>query len=436
MVITNSTTDTVIGEVPSEWKVDILGNHYEIQQGKALSKKHREGKSPSLFLRTSNVLWGKLDLSTLDQMDFKDKEREKLRLEKGDLLICEGGDIGRTAIWNGEVSDCYYQNHVFRVRAIDDKIYSPFHMYWMDAAINLLGHYRGYGNRTTIPNLSKTRLSSFPIPLPPLPEQHAIAHVLTTVRQAIEATEGVIASVRELKRSMMKHLFTYGPVPVHEADQVTLKDTEIGEIPEDWNEVKLSTIVIFSKKPRDLNISSVDKIPFIPMDAIPIDGLFPEYYIEKSSDEITSGVYTEKGDILLAKITPSFENGKQAILLNIPSRFAYATTEIFPFHPIDQRNVDVLYIFHNLKRQGVRKQIAVKMEGTTGRQRVPKDVLRNFKIPLPDIRVQQEIVYAVNVLDEKIKMEVIRISALEALFNSLLHHLMTGKVRVGIVDAK
>ena len=105
---TNSTADppdgfrmTEIGELPEDWEIAKLGDLFEIQQGKALSPKHREGKSPHRFLRTSNVLWGRIDLSTLDEMDFTDKELVRLSLIPGDLLVCEGGEIGRTALWRG-----------------------------------------------------------------------------------------------------------------------------------------------------------------------------------------------------------------------------------------------------------------------------------------------------------------------------------------------
>lgn len=90
--------------------------------------------------------------------------------------------------------------------------------------------------------IRKTDFLAIKAPLPPLPEQRAIAQVLRTVQEAKEATERVIAALRQLKTSLMRYLFTYGPVPIDQAAQVPLKETEIGPVPEDWEIVRLRSI--------------------------------------------------------------------------------------------------------------------------------------------------------------------------------------------------
>ncbi|MEI9479684.1 MAG: restriction endonuclease subunit S, partial [Deltaproteobacteria bacterium] len=97
--------------LPHDWNVRRFDSLFTVQQGKQVSKKNRRGENHCHFLRTKNVLWGRLDLSVLDEMDFKGVEEKRLALKPGDLLVCEGGAIGRTAIWRGELNRCYYKNH-------------------------------------------------------------------------------------------------------------------------------------------------------------------------------------------------------------------------------------------------------------------------------------------------------------------------------------
>src|SRR5437868_187246 len=87
-----------------------------------------------------------------------------------------------------------------------------------------------------------------------------------------------------------------------------------------------------TRKPRGGNRSSLPKIPFAAMEAIPQDGTYAATFTAKNPDAITSGTYFERGDLLVSKITPSFENGKQALAADLPAPFGYATTEVIPLH--------------------------------------------------------------------------------------------------------
>jgi len=282
------------------------------------------------------------------------------------------------------------------------------------------------------PSCRDKDILDYSILLPPLSEQKKIAAVLSAVQEAKEKTEDVIKATKELKKSLMKHLFTYGPVSPKEAGNVALKETEIGMIPEDWEVVKLIDAFEFSRKPRDLSISKDDLIPFIPMEYIPDEKIFVNKYDSKKIEEIGSGTFFLKGDLLVAKITPSFENGKQCLVRELPTDFGYATTEVWSIHATDKGNI--LYLFYYLKRDDVRVSISSKMEGSTGRQRVPKKVLENLLLPLPPLPIQQKIAEILSAVDKKIEAEENKKKSLEDLFKTLLNDLMTGKIRVNNLE--
>jgi type I restriction enzyme S subunit len=200
------------------------------------------------------------------------------------------------------------------------------------------------------------------------------------------------------------------------------KETEIGPIPVDWEVASLSDVATLSRKPRGLDLSAYETIPFIPMNLIPDDGIRIESYIPKQPSEIKSGTYFERGDVLLAKITPSFENGKQGIADDIPTPFGYATTEVYPLQPHPDK-LDRMFLFHYLKLPSVRAEIAGKMEGTTGRQRVPKRVIETYPLPLPSLPEQRRIARVLSAIQRAIAAQDDLIAAARQVKRSLMERL-------------
>lgn len=218
--------ETEIGPMPEHWQIARVADLFNIQQGKAVSPKHRKGQRAMPFLRTANVHWCRIDVSLLDYMDFDEDEIERLALRHGDLLVCEGGDIGRTAMWEGQLPLCLYQNHLHRLRAKRSDVEPAFFMYWMQTAWTLLKVYSGTGNKTTIPNLSRSRLASFAVPFPPLHEQREIARILHAVDQKIAAEEQRKSALDVLFKTLL-HLLMTGRIrvkdlPLPEAEGVSL----------------------------------------------------------------------------------------------------------------------------------------------------------------------------------------------------------------------
>lgn len=286
------------------------------------------------------------------------------------------------------------------------------------------------------PSRQRVDQSSFyniKVPIPPLPEQRNISIVLSTIQEAKEKAENSIRSIIQFKKSLMKHLFTYGAVSLAEAGKVKLKNIDIGSISQNWEIKKICDLFEISKKPRDLKILQNEKIVFIGMTKISANYEETQYEIKQYST-IASGVYVQKGDLIIAKITLCLENGKQALLNNIPKDFAIATTEVIPLHPKDEK-VIIEYLYHYLKLPQARQKLISKMEGTTGRKRLSKTVMENFVIPLPSVIEQKQITSMLSSVDKKIKTEERRKEALDELFKSMLFNLMSAKIRVNNLEA-
>jgi len=181
------------------WTCRPLGELFEIGAGKTMSAAARNGPDKTPFLRTSNVLWDEIDLSSVDEMSIPEHELPAKLLRPGDLLVCEGGEIGRAAIWNGEIETMSFQNHLHRLRPIVEEVEPRFYVYFLQSAFTQLGIFEGAGNKTTIPNLSRSRLASLEVPCPPLDEQRAISAALARIRDAMR--------IQSRKRAVLNDLF-------------------------------------------------------------------------------------------------------------------------------------------------------------------------------------------------------------------------------------
>jgi type I restriction enzyme S subunit len=199
---------TEIGHVPESWELLSIGDLFETQLGKMLSQKAKVGDSPKAYLRNKNVQWGRIDTDDLLRMDFNDREAEKFQLRKGDLLICEGGEVGRAALWDGSITDCYYQKALHRLRPKTDRITNEFMVHWMMFAFHLTNTYGVTGTRTTIAHLPEIKLKPLLVPVPSPDEQAEIVRALETVDQKHAVHQGKLGALRDLFRTLLHELMT------------------------------------------------------------------------------------------------------------------------------------------------------------------------------------------------------------------------------------
>ena len=409
---------TEIGKLPESWTISTLDDLFDLKQGQSLSSKKQTGKYLKYFLRTSNVLWGYLDLSNIDQMDILPKNRVNLLLKKEDLLVCEGEDIGRTAIWDNEIKECYFQNHIHRLRAKNKNIFPLFYMYWMDAGIRVLKVYGTFGNRTTIPNLSGKRLLQFSVPLPPLEEQKKIAIVLSQIQENINIKNQLIETTKELKKSVMKHLFTYG------VKGEKTKQTEIGQIPKSWNVKNLSELCDYSTgrtPPRNKPIYWNGKdFPWATISDMEQDKALlttKEKVSHRAMTDCFSNKFVKKGTLLMSfKLTIG-----RTCFTGCDLVHNEAIISIYP-----TKNINQLFLSFYLPTVNYNQYQDRQIKGNT----LNKSKINKIKIPQPPLTEQKEIAGILKKIDERIKNYEEQKASLQDLFKSMLHKLMTAQIRL------
>jgi type I restriction enzyme S subunit len=194
----------------SEWKTVRLGDHVDASLGKMLDKNKNRGTLHP-YLGNKQVRWGSFDLDDLAEMKFEDHEHDRYGLSFGDLVVCEGGEPGRCALWRDEVPNMKIQKALHRIRP-HSELNSTFLHYWFCYAgkFELL---EPYFTGTTIQHLTGKAVAELPIPLPPLPEQKAIAHILGTLDDKIELNRQMNATLEGMAQALFKSWFVdFDPV--------------------------------------------------------------------------------------------------------------------------------------------------------------------------------------------------------------------------------
>jgi len=423
---------TELGPLPQEWRVVRLGE--VVERGILLMRngfpqgQHNETGVGVPHLRPFNITNdGALDLSQI-KFVAPPSDDDPHWLHLGDVIFNNTNSevlVGKTAFFNHD-GRFVLSNHMTFLRVLEPSQIDP---YWLARLLHLfwhLGMYRALCRRhVNQASISLERLKGVRIPLPPLPEQRAIAHVLRTVQRAKEATEGVIAALKELKKSLMRHLFTYGPVPVTERERVPLQETEIGPIPDHWRVVRLGEVV---EKTKQIDPRKKPEWFFKYVDVSNVDNelLRITSYQNFAGKEAPSRArkQIDAGDVLFATVRPYLKR----IAIVPPELDGHICSTAFCVLRA-KNEIDACYLFFAVSHEPFVQRVAEHQRGSSYPAVTDQDVLREV-IPLPPLAEQREIARMLQAVDAKIAAEERRRAALEEVFKTLLHQLMTGKVRV------
>jgi len=383
------------------------------------------------LVRSQNVLMNRLDLSDVAFIgEDVHEQMSRSSLRPGDVLLnITGASIGRVAVVPSELKVANVNQHVCKIRLNDycDPSFVAFYLSTAMGQAQVLGNQYG----ATRQGLNYGQVRQLRIPHPPIPEQRAIAHVLRTVQRAKEATEKVIAATRQLKASLMRHLFTFGPVPVVNAERVKLKESDIGMLPEHW-EVRplesLARLVSGGTPSKERSEYWNGPIPWAspkdmkqPRLADAEDHISSEAAQEGSRIVPPGSVFVVIRGMILARDFPIAQ-------AKVPMAFNQDMKAILPGDDLDSDFLLYAMVHH---RARILPEIGTSAHGT---KRISTSAIANFALPLPPLSEQREIARILTCSDQSILAEESRRKALAASFRSILHHLMTGKLRVRDLD--
>lgn len=227
---------TKIGWIPEKWEIKCFGSIADIQLGKMLSGKAKKGINPKPYLANYNVRWGSFALNKVQTMDFSEREESKYALQEGDLIVCEGGEVGRCAIWKEEISPCYYQKALHRVRANEKEAIPLYLMYFINQAVQQ-SHMVLYIGESSIAHFTREQFLKFPIPLPSLAEQKKIAEILGCWDEGLESLDKLIEAKKLRKKGLMQKLLT------GEKRLPAFQKSKSGGSGSEWKEVRLGDIL-------------------------------------------------------------------------------------------------------------------------------------------------------------------------------------------------
>ena len=419
---------TSLGLLPKNWSVVQFSQIADFNLGRTPPRITQEywdqGKYPWVSIKDMDT-FGRIQKTKekISSIALKDIFRNSC-VPKGTLLMSFKLTIGKTSILD---IDAVHNEAIISIFPYDT-ILKEFLLYYLPTI-----DYSEYFDKAVKGNtLNKSKIRRILIPLPPLPEQRAIAHLLRTVQEAREKTEAVIEAAKTLKKSMMQYLFTYGPVPIDEAEQVPLKETKYGTIPKSWDKIELKELAYIQTgiaKGRKIEESECIELPYLRVANVQ-DGyldLSEMKTIKLRINEIER-FKLRKGDVVVTE-GGDFDKLGRGFIWRDQIRNCVHQNHIFAIR-MNNEMIIPEYLAYLFQSEYGKKYFLEVGHRTTHLACINKTKLSNFPVILPNNLIQEQIVQILSFIDKKITAEESRKAALDQLFQTLLHDLMTAKIRV------
>ena len=404
---------TALGLIPEDWGVSTVASEFSVQLGKMLDAAKNTGVSKP-YIGNRSVQWGRIDLADIDTVPMTSADLRRFRLRSGDLLVCEGGEIGRAAIWEEPIRECYFQKALHRLRPT-----RGYDSYLMMSLLELwasTGHLTNYVTQTSIAHLPKDKLENVPLPVPEAAEQRAIAAVLSDVDELIGSLEALIAKKRAIKPAAMQELLT--------------GRTRLPGFGGEWEMRRLGDLGTFNKgrgiKRTDLRKTGVRCVRY--------GELYTRYenYVSKPVSKVPQDIADtalpiRRGDLMFAASGETADEIGICVAY-VGSRPAYAGGDIIVLKASGQ---DAVYLAHLLNAPVAARQKTRMAQGDAV-VHIRADHLAAIELPLPPLPEQRAIATILSDMDAEIAALERRLDKTRAIKQGMMQQLLTGSIRLPI----
>lgn len=378
-------------QLPSGWSTPPIYARFSVQLGKMLDEKQIKGNMLAPYLRNTDVQWDSINVANLPEMDFSEEDREKFSLRKGDILVCEGGEVGRTAIWNGELELCFYQKALHRLRPITQHDEPNFFRYFMHMAFTQ--NWFSQSTASTILHLPAEKLRNVRYPAPPVHVQKSIACFLdretADIDALIAAKQRLLDLMAEKRRAIVAEAVMRGLNPT-----APLRPSGIhwlGDIPAHWEVRRVATLFCQRDERNEPDLPLLE----VSINAGVVVREFSSDKIEGTAADFNTYKVARQGDITFNKMR--MWQGAVGVapvdgLVSPDYTVAWAKEELLPD-----------YAGQLLRTASFSAECGRNSQGITwDRLRLYWDGFRDIFMPLPPLDEQQQIVQHIGTETAKI----------------------------------
>ncbi len=404
------------------WQESPLGVIADTQLGKMLDAKKNEGEYHP-YLGNDNVQWDGINLSEVKEMRFKDSELLKFALKPGDLLVCEGGDPGRCAIWNSE-EEMYYQKALHRVRAHEDVLDNRFLYYFLVHIGSTQEIRQYYTGGATIKHLPAAALNRVKVRYPDLATQRRIADALSAYDELIENNRRQIKLLEEAAQRLYKEWFVDLKFPGHETTSIH------NGLPEGW---RRSGLLELADYVRGKSYTTNDLVDSGKMRLANLNNVAAYGGWSFGAEKPYAGAFKQEqivscGDVVMAVTDMTKERRLVGHVARVPMQADgfLISMDLLKLVP---RSTESDYLYAALRFSGVAEMVAMLANGTNVLHLRP-DALSRVELTQPPRELQERFSAVVRPLFESGECLERQISAAREARDRLLPKLMSGEIEV------